>query len=408
MFLTPRKAAEVREQFGTPCYVYDQASLDAAAQRALAFPNAFGLTVRYAMKANPNAAILRRFLGLGLHIDASSDYEVERALRAGAAPERIQLTSQMPSRNLRAVVERGVLYNACSLHQLEEYGKAFPGADVCVRMNPGLGSGSTNRTNTGGPGSSFGIWHERLADVQAIAARHGLHVRRLHTHIGSGSDPAVWQRVSRMTLDLAAALPEVTTVNLGGGFKVARVAGEKGTDLAECGVPVKEEFVRFRERYGRALHLEIEPGTYLVANAGALVATCVDVVDTGAEGYTFAKLDAGMPEITRPSLYGAQHPIDVLAEAPPKDVVFCGPCCESGDILTPAPGDPEGLAPRHVPTPSTSDLVVIGGVGAYCAAMATINYNSYPQAPEVMLEPDGTLRLLRKRQTFDQILENEV
>jgi len=408
MFLTPAQAAEVRERFGTPCYVYDQASLDAAAKRALAFPNAFGLTVRYAMKANPNAAILRRFLALGIHIDASSDHEVERALRAGAAPERIQLTSQMPSRNLRAIVERGVLYNACSLHQLEEYGKAFPGGDVCVRMNPGLGSGSTNRTNTGGPGSSFGIWHERFGDVQAIAARHGLHIRRLHSHIGSGSDPAVWQRVSRMTLDLAAQLPEVTTVNLGGGFKVARVAGDKATDLAECGAPVKEELVRFRERHGRALHLEIEPGTYLVANAGALVATCVDVVDTGAEGYTFAKLDAGMPEITRPSLYGAQHPIDVLAEAPPTDVVFCGPCCESGDILTPAPGDPEGLAPRRVPTPRAGDLIVIGGAGAYCAAMATINYNSYPQAPEVMLEPEGTLRLLRKRQTFDQILANEV
>jgi diaminopimelate decarboxylase len=89
-------------------------------------------------------------------------------------------------------------------------------------------------------------------------------------------------------------------------------------------------------------------------------------------------------------------------------VVFCGPCCESGDVLTPAPGDPEGLAPRHVPQPSIGDLVVVGGAGAYCAAMSTINYNSYPQAPEVMLDVDGTLRLLRRRQTFDQVLENEV
>jgi diaminopimelate decarboxylase len=408
MFLTPAKAAEVRDRFGTPCYVYDQASLDAAAARALAFPNAFGLTVRYAMKANPNPAILRRFLALGLHVDASSDFEVERALRAGAPPERIQLTSQMPSRILRAIVERGVLFNACSRHQLEAYGGAFPGTDVCVRMNPGLGSGSTNRTNTGGPASSFGIWHEQLADVQAIAARHRLHVRRLHSHIGSGSDPAAWQRVARLTLDLAAALPEVTTVNLGGGFKVARVPGEQATDLQQCGAPVKEEFVRFRERHARALHLEIEPGTYLVANAGAIVATCVDVVDTGAHGYRFAKLDTGMPEIARPSLYGAQHPIDVLTESPPADVVFCGPCCESGDILTPAPGDPEALAPRRVPTPRPGDLVVIGGAGAYCAAMATINYNSYPQAPEVMLEPGGTLRLLRRRQTLEQVIENEV
>jgi diaminopimelate decarboxylase len=408
MFLTTAQAAEVRERFGTPCYVYDQASLDAAATRALAFPNAFGLTVRYAMKANPNAAVVKRFVALGLHIDASSDHEVERALRAGVAPDRIQLTSQMPSRNLRAFVERGVLYNACSRHQLEEFGKTFPGAEVCVRMNPGLGSGSTNRTNTGGPASSFGIWHEYLGDVKAIAAKHGLHVRRLHSHIGSGGDPAVWQRVSRMTLALATELPEVTVVNLGGGFKVARVAGEKATDLQEIGAPVRDELLGFREKHGRALHLEIEPGTYLVANAGAVVATCIDVVDTGRDGYTFAKLDTGMTEVTRPSLYGAQHPIEVLAEAPPADVVFCGPCCESGDVLTPAPGDPEALAPRRVPTPRAGDLVVVGGAGAYCAAMSTINYNSYPQAPEVMLEADGTLRLLRKRQTFEQILQNEV
>jgi diaminopimelate decarboxylase len=408
MFLTPAKAAEVRERFGTPCYVYDRASLDDAARQALAFPNAFGLTVRYAMKANPNAAILRRFLALGLQVDASSDHEVERALRAGAPPERIQLTSQMPSRNLRAIVERGVLYNACSLHQLDEYGGAFPGTEVSVRMNPGLGSGSTNRTNTGGPASSFGIWHERLDEVKRLAARHRLVLRRLHTHIGSGADPAVWERVARMTLELAAGLREVTTVNLGGGFKVGRVAGEPGTDLQQCGAPVRDELLRFRERHGRALHLEIEPGTYLVANAGAVVATCIDVVDTGRDGYTFAKLDTGMTEVTRPSLYGAQHPIDVLAEAPAADVVFVGPCCESGDILTPAPGDPEALAPRRVPMPRVGDLVVVGGAGAYCAAMSTINYNSYPQAPEVMLEPDGTLRLLRRRQTLEQIVQNEV
>jgi diaminopimelate decarboxylase len=169
----------------------------------------------------------------------------------------------------------------------------------------------------------------------------------------------------------------------------------------------------FRQRTGRALHLEIEPGTYLVARAGAVVATCIDVVDTGREGYRFAKLDTGMTEVTRPSLYGAQHPIDVL---PPDDdrgreraaVVFVGPCCESGDILTPAPGDPEALAPRWVPMPKIGDLVVVGGAGAYCAAMSTINYNSYPQAPEVMLETDGSLRLLRRRQDPAEVWANEV
>jgi len=147
-----------------------------------------------------------------------------------------------------------------------------------------------------------------------------------------------------------------------------------------------------------------------VAQAGAVVATCVDVVDTGKDGYLFAKLDTGMPEVTRPSLYGAQHPVDIVAGAGREaaEVVFVGPCCESGDVLTPAPGDPEALGPRWVPRPRVGDLVIVGGAGAYCSAMSTINYNSYPQAPEVMLEPNGTLRPLRKRQSLEQMLANEI
>jgi diaminopimelate decarboxylase len=361
------------------------------------------------MKANPSRGVLEAFRALGLSIDASSDHEVERALRAGFAPDAIQLTSQMPSGRIAEHLARGVLYNACSLHQLESVGRVAPGASVSVRMNPGLGSGSTNRTNTGGPASSFGIWHEYLGEVKALAERYELRIERLHSHIGSGTDPEVYKRATRMTLDLAAKLPGVTTVNLGGGFKVGRMPGERSTDLADVGGHVAQELVAFRDRDGRELYLEIEPGTYLVANAGMVVATCIDVVDTGRDGYLFAKLDTGMTEVTRPSLYGAQHPIDVLADGrAPADVVFVGPCCESGDILTPAPGDPEALSPRRVARPEIGDVVVVGGAGAYCAAMSTMNYNSYPQAPEVMLEPDGTLRLLRRRQELAQVWGNEV
>jgi diaminopimelate decarboxylase len=305
-------------------------------------------------------------------------------------------------------VARGVLFNACSLHQLEEFGRVARGREVSVRVNPGLGTGSTKRTNTGGPASSFGIWHEAMEQVVALAKQYELRIRRLHSHVGSGTDPEVWKRCARMTLDLLPRLPEVASVNLGGGFKVGRMPEEPSVDLADVGAHIRGEIEAFRTREGRSLHLEIEPGTFLVANAGAIVASCVDVVDTGAEGYLFAKLDAGMPEITRPSLYGAQHPIDVLAGGREQAaVVFVGPCCESGDILTPAPGDPEALMPRWVPRPQIGDLVVVGGAGAYCAGMATINYNSYPQAPEVMLAPDGTLIALRRRQAPDQVWQNE-
>jgi diaminopimelate decarboxylase len=407
-FLTPELAAEVRERFGTPCYVYDRVALEAAARAALAFPAPFGFTLRYAMKANPSRGILRLFRELGLHIDASSDFEVERAIQAGFAPGEIQLTSQMPSRRLAEHVRRGVLFNACSLHQLDSFGRVAPGHEVSVRMNPGLGTGSTKRTNTGGPASSFGIWHEYLDEVKTIAERHRLRITRLHSHVGSGTDPEIWKRCTRMTLELVAKLPEVRAVNLGGGFKVGRMPEEPTVDLGDVGAHVRGELVAFEARDGRRLGLEIEPGTYLVARAGAVVATCIDVVDTGREGYLFAKVDTGMTEVTRPSLYGAQHPIDVLArDREAAAVVFVGPCCESGDILTPAPGDPEALGPRWVPRPRIGDLVVVSGAGAYCAAMSTANYNSYPRAPEVMLEPGGTLRLLRRRQEPTNVWADE-
>jgi len=408
MFLTPAEAVSVRERYGTPCYVYDRAAIDEAARRALAFPHAYGLIVRYALKANSNRGVLAILRDLGLHIDASSDPEVDRTLRAGFSPERIMLTSQVPSSRLEEFVAEGILYNACSLHQLDRFGQLCSGRDVTIRVNPGLGSGSSHRVNTGGPAASFGIWHEYLEDARSLAVRRGVTIRGLHAHIGSGSDPAIWARAARLVLDLAGRLPEVATVSLGGGFKVARVAGEEETDLAALGAVAREAFVDFKRRTGRALHLEVEPGAYLVANAGVVVATCVDVVDTGAGGYLFAKLDAGMTEVARPSLYGAQHPIDVLADGRrAASVVFVGPCCEAGDLLTPAPGDAGTIAPRQVPRPEIGDLVLIGGAGAYCAAMSTINYNSYPAAPEVIRDSEGQFRLVRRRQTLEQMLANE-
>ena len=142
-FLSSAQAAEVKERFGTPCYVYDRLSLESSARHTLAFPAPYGFTLRYAMKANPSLGVLRVFRDLGVHIDASSDFEVERAMRAGFTPDQIQLTSQMPSRRLAEFVGNGVRYNACSLHQLEQFGTIAPGGSCAVRINPGLGSGST-------------------------------------------------------------------------------------------------------------------------------------------------------------------------------------------------------------------------------------------------------------------------
>ena len=410
-FLTEDQVRTIRGEFGTPAYVYDRRTLEAQAAKATSLPNAFGLTVRYAMKASPAGAILRIFSATGIHIDASSGFEAERAMIAGIEPGRIQITAQQMPRNLGELLDKGLLFNACSLHQLREFGKLRPGGPVSIRVNPGLGSGHSNRTNTGGPSASFGIWHEHLDEALQVQREYGLRVTRMHTHIGSGSDPEVWNRCARMSLAIVPSLPEVEILSLGGGFKVGRMADEASADLQAIGVRIAKDFEEFHARHGRKLKLEIEPGTFLVANAGALVCSIIDIVDTGPGGYAFIKVDSGMTEVTRPSMYGAQHPIVVVPRADePRGTTeysVAGHCCESGDVLTPGPGDPERLLPRTLTEAKIGDLLVVGGTGAYCAAMSCKNYNSFPEAPEVLVENDGGLRLIRKRQTLEQMIWNE-
>jgi len=418
-FLTADQARKAAATHGTPVYVYDEAGLKQQARAALAFPNAYGLTVRFAMKALPNAAVLQTFDRLGLHIDASSGFEVRRAVAAGVAAERISLSSQELPEDLDELLALGIKFNACSLRQLTRYGELRPGErgdQLGVRFNPGLGSGGTGKTNVGGPSSSFGIWHEQLSDVQAILKKFDLEPARVHTHIGSGSDPAVWQRVAGLSLALVEALPSVSVLNLGGGYKVGRMATEPSTDLSVVGVPVKEAFVAFAERTGRKLALEVEPGTFLVANAGSLITRVQDVVSTGANGHTFLKLDSGMTELLRPSLYGAQHPVvhvPITEQAThgghDRDYILVGHCCESGDLVTPAPDEPEVLLPRALGGDvAIDDLVVIEGSGAYCSSMSTKNYNSFPEAVEAMLDEAGETHLIRKKQVLSDIWKNEV
>ena len=413
-FLTPEDLDQIRIDFGTPTFVYDENTLRANARTVKEFPNAFGLFPRYAMKSAPTGAILRIFNNEGLGIDASSEFEVERAVRAGYGTEAISMSTQEFPENFRFWSQDGVKVNLCSLNQIHKFGAWGSGSSVGLRFNPGMGSGGTNRTNVGGPASSFGIWKDDLENAKSLCKEYNLTVERIHTHIGSGSDPEVWQKVAGMSLDLVRSFPSVTTLNLGGGYKVARMPDEKATNLQEIGKPVQELFEEFAKETGRDLKLEIEPGTFLLAHACSLVTTVQDVTSTGQDGYRFLKLNAGMTEILRPSLYGAQHPIHIIPEPGQEkfresmEQVVVGHCCESGDLLTPAPHEPESLAPRLLTQGEIGDFCVIEGVGAYCSSMSAKNYNSFPEAAEVIKRSDGSLAEIRKRQTFDQIVENEV
>lgn len=413
-FSTDLRLIEIATKYGTPLMIHDARSYHACAKQALSVPNPFGVTVRYAMKANSNSAILRIFDEQDIHIDASSQYEVKRALSAGIAPEKILLTSQqtLPKKDMKEIVDLGVNYCCTSLTQLKLYCELFSHSlkSVSVRINPGLGSGYNNRTNTAGLAASFGIWHEYIPEVLRISRTNGLKITRVHTHVGSGSDWEIWKKAVSMTLGIIRHFPDATVLNLGGGYKIDRVFPGKSIDLNAVFSVVKKEIETFASETGRKLSLEIEPGTYLAANACMLITSVNDIVDTGSEGYQFLKIDASMTELLRPMIYGAKHPIRLLNDSPEsfQDYVVVGCCCESGDIFTVRDGDPEALDTVTLPKAQIGDVVAIMGAGAYGISMSAKNYNSRPICAEVMIWEDQTHSLIARRQNIEEIWEREI
>lgn len=366
-------------------FVYDSEVLAANAQTILDLEMPFGITPRYAAKANSHPEIIRLFDQKGLHFDASSVREAQRLLRYGVPGENISLSSQILRDNaaLGEVIRDGVLPVATAIPHIGRLARHGV-KETAVRINPGWGSGAYNRTNVGGPASSFGIWHEELSDVLDEAKQHGIKINRLHTHIGSGADPSVWRTVMRRSLAVVERMPDVEALDIGGGYKVARMPHEQATDMSRVGEVFAKGLEEFAEHTGREIRLEIEPGTYLVAKAGTLLGRVEEQASTSE--YDFLKLNVGMNAILRPSLYGAQHPIEVLNDSSEeKDYVVVGPCCESGDILTPAPGDPEEILPRTLNVAAREDIVAIGGAGAYCASMSANRYNDIPEATEIVV-----------------------
>ena len=213
--------------------------------------------------------------------------------------------------------------------------------------------------------------------------------------------------------------PDAATVSFGGGLKEARMPDETAADVQELGRCARERVQAFYERTGRRLHMEIEPGTYVMANAGYAVTSVLDKKSTGDTGFNFLILDGGMEINARPLLYGSRHPFYVVSRAgallssefmaPAQGgyrAVVAGRCCESGDAQT---LDETGLSQdRAMAEPDLDDYVLIGGVGAYCSAMAPMNYNSHVRAPEVLLTAQGELRLVRRRQTLEELVLGEI
>ena len=399
--------AELAARYGTPLYAYDVGAIEARLARLASFD-----VIRYAQKAWSNLAVLDWLRRRDVLVDAVSAGEILRALAAGFEPQGdpppIVYTADIFDHDaLHLVVEHGIHVNCGSPDMISQLGEAAPGSEITLRINPGFGHGHSQKTNTGGPQSKHGIWHEQLEACLQQADRFGLAVTGIHMHIGSGCDFEHLSQVCHALEKMARqAGRRITSISTGGGLPIPYREDEPEMDIEEYFRLWDETRKRLEEAFGHSVRLETEPGRYLVAEAGYLVTEIRAVKEMG--GNTFYLVDAGFHNLARPVLYGAYHPmsvcpVDSTRSTQLRPVIVGGPLCESGDIFTQREGG--FLDPRPLPAAQVGDYLVIGGAGAYGFVMSS-QYNSKPLAPEVWIE-EGRSTLIRPRQRLEDLFASE-
>jgi diaminopimelate decarboxylase len=393
---------------GTPLWLYEAEPIRQRVRQLSAFD-----CVRFAQKANSNTHILRLLRSMGVAVDAVSLGEIERALRAGYVPDTtahdIVFTADIiDEATLARVLALGIPVNCGSPDMLRQLGCVGQGHPVWLRINPGFGHGHNRKTNTGGPSSKHGIWHEQFEDSLRLVDEYGLSLIGLHMHIGSGVDYAHLHRVCDSMMDaVRRANRPLLAISAGGGLSVPHRPGEPEIDIAEYYAAWNKTRLEAERVTGSRIRLELEPGRYLVGNAGLLVAEVRAVKNVA--GKHFVLLDAGFNELARPILYGSHHEICFVTRAgapvagPTRPIAVAGPLCEAGDVFTQHDG---GFVEfRELPLPEAGDIAILRDAGAYGATMSS-NYNTRPLAPEVMLDA-GALSVIRKRQSIEQLLDLE-
>lgn len=393
----------IAEATGTPVYVYSAAVIR---QQVRAFRRAFTTRphrIHYALKANSNLAVVRLVHALGCGADANSAGEIEIALRAGLTPQEIVFTGVGKT---RAEIDRAVALGVRAINaesagevaRIDEAARARgTRVRVAVRVNPDVRAGGHPHISTGHRTSQFGVpFDEAAALCRDAARRPGLALVGLHVHIGSqivDLDPLA--RAIRVVADLAGALRRdgvpLEEIDVGGGLGISYDGGP---------VPSIDEYAAavLGATADLDLPLVLEPGRAVAGPAGALVASVVDVKRRGP-GRAVVVLDTGLTELLRPAFYGAFHRVELLdvRQGPTVTCDFVGPLCESSDVVA---------ADRRLPAPAVGDRVAILDVGAYGFVMAS-NYNRRPMPPEVLVE-DGRWRLVRRRQTIDELVAPEI
>lgn len=385
--------------YGCPVYVYDAYKIRSQYERLIkAFAAVPSLRINYAMKALSNGSILKLMRKLGAGLDTVSIQEVKLGLHAGFAPEQIIFTPNGVSmEEIEEAASLGVQLNIDNLSILEQFGSKHPQVPVCIRINPHVMAGGNSKISVGHIDSKFGISIHQVPHILRIVENTKMHINGIHMHTGSDIlDIDVFLYAAEILFDAAKHFRELKFIDFGSGFKVPYKEGDIQTDIEELGEKLSQRFLEFCKLYGRDLTLAFEPGKFLVSEAGFFLVKVNVVKQTTST--VFAGIDSGFNHLIRPMFYGATHFIENISNPEGKKRFYSvvGYICETDTFAS----------NRQIEEISEGDILCFRNAGAYCYTMAS-NYNSRPRPAEV-LWIDGQAKLIRKAETLEDLLRNQV
>ena len=385
--------------YGTPLYVYDRERIVFQYQQ---LKQAFRQTPTrffYACKALTNVNVLKVLAAEGSGIDCVSINEARLALLAGFSPDRIIFTpNSVGMDEYQEAVSMGVHINIDNLNILKSFGLSFGNSyPVIVRLNPHIMAGGNLKISTGHVDSKFGISVDQVSEIIQIMKETNLLIKGLHLHTGSEiKDLEVFLKGLDLVLDLSHQFPDLSIIDLGGGFKVPYKPGEKGTEMEELGKRLNARVSAFSEQTGKSFEVWFEPGKFLVSQCGYLLVR-TNIIKEGPSR-VFIGVNSGFNHLIRPMFYDAYHEIRNVSNpaGPIKTYNVVGNICETDTFAW----------DRELNEVREGDLLVFNNAGAYGFEMSS-RFNSRCRPAEVLIE-DNQSRVIRKRETFDDILNGVV
>lgn len=387
------------DEYGGPLYVYDAAKIKSQYLKLKeGFKGVKHLKISFACKALTNIHIMSYMRSLGISVDCVSIEELMLAEHAGYDTSTLIYTpSGVSEQELDQAVALGAKINIDSIDGLVYLGKKHPGYPVNIRIKPNIMAGGNIKISVGHEGAKFGIPLSSMDQVHAVVKKYQIKITGIHIHTGSDIlDYQVFEGGAKVVFDVAKDFPDLEFIDFGGGFKVPYKEGDKAVDISVLGPRISALFNDFCTDYGRDLQLIFEPGKFLVSECGYFL-TPVNVIKDGG-GITFVHVDSGLNHLIRPMFYDAYHHIyncsNPSAALQTYDVV--GYICETDTFAS----------SRSIPEVRAGDVLAFCNTGAYCFSMAS-NYNSRVRPAEIMLI-NGGHRLIRRRETFDDLLSTQI